>query len=63
MNRIVIAPDEFWQDVDVSVRVSLCHVFVQHIANRAMATFYYSALRIRVSAYLKLNALRFQHRL
>ena len=56
VNCIVIAPDKFRQYIDVSVRVSVRHVFVQLIANRAMAMFYYRAFHIRVSTDLKLNA-------
>ena len=41
--------------------VFLCYVFVQLIANRAMDTFNYSAFHIRVTTYLKLNVLLFQH--
>ena len=47
VNRIVIPTDEFRQYVDVSVSVSVRQFFVQLIANRAMATFYYSAFHIR----------------
>ena len=63
MNRIIIAPDEFRQFVDLSVRVSVRYVFVQLIGNLAVAAFYYRVLHIRVSTNLKLNALLFQHRL
>ena len=54
MNRIFIAPDEFRQYVDVSVRVSVSHVYVQLIANRSVPTFYDRALDIRISTNLKL---------
>ena len=47
--RIVTTPDEFREYVDVSVRVSVCHVFVHLIANHAMPTFYYSVFHITVS--------------
>ena len=63
MNRIVITPDEFQKYVDVSVRVSVRRVFVQLIANLAVATFKYSAFHIRVSTNLKFNSFPFQHRL
>ena len=58
---MVLAPDELRNYVDVSVRVFVCHVFVQLIANCAMATFDYSAFHIRISTYLNLNVLLFQH--
>ena len=63
VNRIVLAPDEFRQYVDVSVSVSVRHVFVQFNADLAMATFYYRAFNITVPTNLKLNALLSHHRL
>ena len=44
VNRKVVAPDEFRQNVDVSVRVFVCYVFVLLIANGAMASFYLNDL-------------------
>ena len=57
VDRIVIAPDEPWQYVDVSVRVSVRHLSVYLFEDCAMATFHYSAFHIRVSKDLKFNAL------
>ncbi len=57
VDRIVISPQEPWQYANVSVRVFVRHVFVKLFADRAMATFHYSAFHIRVSTDLKLNAI------
>jgi hypothetical protein len=56
MNRIVVPLDEFWQYIYVSVRVLVCHLFVQLVVNCAMASLDYSTFHIRVSTHLKLNA-------
>ena len=61
VTRVVILHYEFRHYVDVSVRVFVCHVFLQLIANRAMVPFSYSAFHIWISTHLKLNALLFQH--
>ena len=57
VNRIVIAPEEIRQYVDVSVRVPERHIFEQLNANRVMVAFQYSGFYIRVSTDLKVNAL------
>jgi hypothetical protein len=59
VNIFVVTPDEFRQYVYVSVRVSVCHEFVQIIANCAVASFDYTTFQIRISTYLKLNTLFF----
>ena len=63
VNHIVITREELRQYVELSVSVSLRHVYVQLITDRALATFHYSEFHIMLSTNLKLNALLSQHRL
>jgi hypothetical protein len=61
VNRIFLPLDKFRQYVYVSVCVLICHIFVQLVANRAMASLGYSTFYICISTHFKLNALLLQH--
>jgi hypothetical protein len=60
MNRIDVYLDEFRQYIYVSLRVLVCHIFVQIVTNCAMASFNNRAFHVRISTHLELYTLLLQ---
>jgi len=39
VNRVIVGPDKFWENVDITVDIFVGEIFIQPIANRPMRAF------------------------
>ena len=56
VNRVIVGIDLFRVNMDLSVGIFICKIFVEPIANRAMPTFQDRTFQVRVPAHMKLGA-------
>ena len=35
VNRVIVGPGKFWENVDISVGIFVCEIFIQPFANRS----------------------------
>jgi len=56
MNRVIVDPDNFRHDINISVRISIRKIFKESIANRVMHVFHYRTFQVGVPAHLKPHA-------
>ena len=61
MNRVIVGLEKFRQNIDISVGMFMCKIFVESIANPAKHTFSDRTFEVGVPAHLKLNALVLLH--
>jgi len=55
VNRVIVRLDKFRQNINISVRIFICKIFIESIANRAMHTFQDRRFQVGVSAHVILN--------
>jgi len=58
VNRIVAGLDKFRQEIDISLCIFICKIFLETTANCAMHAFYDCTFQVGVPTHLKLNAPR-----
>jgi len=59
VNRVIVGPGKFWENVDIFVRIFVGEIFIQPIANRCLRTFEDATFNFVIPAHLKLNSLAF----
>jgi len=57
VNRVIVGLDKFRQNIDISVGIFICKIFVDSIANCAMDTFHDRTFQVGVPTQQKLNAI------
>ena len=55
--RVIVGPDKFRQNVNISEGSFICKLFLYSVTNRAMRTFHDRTFHVGISALLKLYAL------
>jgi len=56
VNSVIVGPEKFREDIDISIGILMCEIFIVSIANRAMHVFHYRTFQVGFRAHLKLNA-------
>ena len=59
VNRVIVGPDNIWENVVISVGILVGEIFTQLIANRSMRAFDEATFNVGIRTRLKLNGLAF----